>query len=164
MDNYEGQLYLPWKDHISDIKSFVVEPGVTTVGDAACVGFMSLNKVTLPEGLKKIGVSSFALCTGLKQVTIPSTVTEIGYQAFDSTGLTSIVIPASVKTMGHLVFSFCSSLNEITFEGDAPELTGGGGIFVGVTATVYYPANNATWTAEVMEAFGGDITWVPYNA
>jgi hypothetical protein len=53
---------------------------------------------------------------------------------------------------------------EAKLQGDAPELTGGGGIFVGVTATVYYPANNATWTAEVMETFGGEITWVPYNA
>ena len=32
-----------------------------------------------------------------------------------------------------------------------------------VTATAYYPAGNPTWTENVMQNYGGDITWVAYD-
>jgi hypothetical protein len=37
-------------------------------------------------------------------------------------------------------------------------------MFVGMTLTAYYPAGNETWTEEVMQNYGGTITWVPYEA
>ena len=33
-------------------------------------------------------------------------------------------------------------------------------MFDGLTATAYYPAGNSTWTAEVRQNYGGNITWV----
>ena len=164
MEDYLGQLYLPWKDYIQNITTFVVQPGVTSVGNAACVGFLNLTEVVLPEGLTRIGDSAFSLCWNLQQITLPQSLTSIGAQAFESTALTEITIPANVKTIGHLAFFFCTSLKEITFEGDAPELTGDGNVFSAVTATAYYPANNDTWTEEAWAAFGGDITWVAVEA
>ena len=43
-----------------------------------------VTEVILPEGLKKIGRQQFWGCDNLKSITIPSTVTEIGYDAFNS--------------------------------------------------------------------------------
>jgi putative cell wall-binding protein len=58
------------------------------------------------------------------------------------------------------LFFFCEWLNEIWFEGDAPEI-GENGSYLGVSATAYYPAGNETWTEEVRTALGGEvITWV----
>ena len=37
-------------------------------------------------------------------------------------------------------------------------------VFKDVTATAYYPANDPTWTSDVKQDYGGDITWVPYGA
>ena len=55
--------------------------------------------------------------TNLTSVSIPNSVTSIGYSAFEGcTGLTSITIPNSVTSMGHSVFNNCSSLTSITFE------------------------------------------------
>ena len=35
--------------------------------------------------------------------------------------------------------------------------------FLNVTATVYYPADNETYTASKMQDYGGNLTWVPYT-
>ena len=75
--------------------------------------------VTIPSMLGgkpvvRIGDHSFYECGGLTSVTIPDSVTSIGYRAFDSTGLTGVTIPSSVKSIGNWVFSFCQSLTSVT--------------------------------------------------
>ena len=55
----------------------------------------------------------------------------------------------------------CSGLKEITFVGNAPIFENY--IFPDVTATVYYPADNATWTEEVKQNYGGNLTWIAYS-
>ena len=98
--------------------------------------FSQLEKITLPEGLKRIGDSTFKNCKSLKNIEIPDTVTEIGAYAFaycDS--LESVVIPDSVtlvemgafsasglktvelsknmKIIYYATFGLCESLEEI---------------------------------------------------
>ena len=163
MEDYEGQAYLPWASWLGSVRSLTVESGVTTLGNAACVGMQNLSRVSLPEGLTSIGDSAFSMTPQLKQLQLPESLTHIGVQAFDSSGLTSVTIPAGVETIGQLAFFFCGDLTEITFAGDAPSLPGGG-IFMGVSATGYYPEGNATWTEAARSAFGGDITWVASSA
>ena len=53
----------------------------------------------------------FFNCKKLTSVTIPNTVTELGYSAFQGcTALTSLVIPTSVKTITSGVFTDCELL------------------------------------------------------
>lgn len=47
------------------------------------------------------------------------------------------------------------------FEGDAPAIDDGA--FEWVTATFYYPADNATWTSDVMQDYGGTLLWTEYT-
>ena len=102
---------------------------------------------TVPDGVVTIGQWAFALCPNLTAVEIPESVETIGNDAF-----------SSVPNVG---FSMASSLREIRFRGDAPVL--GDSLFTGITATVYYPAGNGSWTEAVMQDYGGTITWVPYE-
>ena len=48
------------------------------------------------------------------------------------------------------------------FKGNAPSMASD--IFNGVTATAYYPTSDQTWTSNVMQNYGGDITWMPYSS
>ncbi|MCD8004010.1 MAG: InlB B-repeat-containing protein, partial [Clostridia bacterium] len=83
------------------------------------------------------------------------------YAFYGCTGLESIVIPAGVTSIGSMAFFYCASLGEITFEGDAPSIASDA--FYGVTATAYCLANNSTWTEDVMQNYGGEITWEEYT-
>ncbi len=69
----------------------------------------------IPYGVTTIGRSAFA-DSKMQNITIPSTVTNIGTSAFYSNfNLTSITIPEGVKEISDSAFSFCSNLEEVSF-------------------------------------------------
>ena len=136
MADYGGPGTTPWFASNADIQRIVIESGITSIGNSA-----------------------FALVSNMTSITIPDTVTSIGETAFyGCLSLSSIEIPASVTSIGGAAFASCQSMSEIHFLGSAPMI--GEQAFYGVTATAYYPANDATWTDEVKQGYGGTITWV----
>lgn len=66
---------------------------------------------------------SFDSCKGIKSITIPNSVTEIGYGAFRfCSGLTSITIPNSVTKIGSFAFAYCYGLTSITIPNSVTEI------------------------------------------
>lgn len=106
------------KFEISDLESPVsVEIGecVTTIGDLAFSGFLSLSGITIPNNVTSIEKQAFDICIGLKTCSIGNGVTSIGSSAFGGcSGLTSIDIPDSVKRLDQSVFNSCTSLTSVT--------------------------------------------------
>ena len=84
----------PWKVYDGDIKSVIIEPGVTNIGSHAFFMCNNLESVSLPDGVTKIGDRAFWQ-TSLKNITIPASVTQIGstikevfYQCYDLESIT----------------------------------------------------------------------------
>ncbi len=74
-----------------------------------------LQSITLPDTVTRIGFAAFEGCEGLKSITLPDSVTSIGDSAFyGCTSLTSITIPDSVTSIGEWAFSKCTYLESIT--------------------------------------------------
>jgi len=73
--------------------------------------------------VKSIGDQAFFGKTIITSVTIPSSVTNIGYQAFGFSGITNIVVPSSVKKIGGYVFAGCSSLRSATLSTNISEIS-----------------------------------------
>ena len=70
--------------------------------------------VTIPDSVTSIGYNAFDGCEGLKSVTIPDGVTEIGGDAFSGcAGLTSVTIPSGVRSIGDRAFSGCAGLTSL---------------------------------------------------
>ena len=85
----------PWYSFRSQVKSVVIEDGVT-----------------------RIGISAFKNCDALTDVTIPNGVSSIGEYAFsDCSSLTSVTIPGSVTKIGGSVFYDCDALTDIYYDG-----------------------------------------------
>ena len=70
--------------------------------------------VVLPNGLTAID-NRFQGCVGIKNLTIPNSVTNILTSAFAGCwGLTSVTIPNSVTFIGYDAFSGCNNLKDLT--------------------------------------------------
>lgn len=142
----------------SSLKEVAVPSGVTDIGIFTFGNCSALTSVTIPEGVTGIGQSAFSGCASLTSVALPESLETIASSAFSGcNGLTSVTVPAAVTEIGTNAFYLCTALTNISFSGDAPAL--GSDLFYKVTATACYPAGNETWTADVMQNYGGTITW-----
>ena len=93
------------------------------LGGLAFRGCSGLISLTIPSSVTSIGYSAFRGCSGLTSLTIPSSVTSIGSAAFRGcTGLTSLAIPSSVTSIGSYVFENCSGLTSITIPSSVTEI------------------------------------------
>ena len=63
--------------------------GITTIGNSAFYS-IDLDSITIPNTVERIEFAAFAGCDHLTTITIPSSVTYIGSDAFSCSGLTSI--------------------------------------------------------------------------
>ena len=97
----------------TNIKSVIIESGVTSIGNEVFYGCTSLTSVTIPDSVTSIGSYVFYKCTRLTSVTIPDSVTSIGdYAFYNCTSLTSVTIGNSVTSIGDWAFSGCYFTSE----------------------------------------------------
>ena len=129
----------------------------------------------IPEGITKIGNGAFKNTTSLKSVSIPNSVTSIGDNAFESSGITSVhlpnsvthigdfafygsqlsatlTIPTTVTEIGERAFSKCSKLSKVLYNAISVEYNSstGWGIF-------YYSSVNTL-------IIGNEVQKIPDNA
>ena len=102
--------------YINDVllTELIIPEGVTNIPSAfaACKSIVS---ITIPNSVTSIGYNAFNGCTGLTSVTIPNSVTSIGECAFrNCTGLTSVTIGNSVTSIGNRAFYGCIGITSIT--------------------------------------------------
>jgi hypothetical protein len=74
----------------------------------------SIHEIALGTAVTSIGNSAFKDCYELTSVTIPDTVTSIGYEAFYCCSLTSVTIPDSVTNIESCAFTGCGGLTSVT--------------------------------------------------
>jgi hypothetical protein len=86
---------------------------------------LTVTSAIFPEGMESIGAWCFLGCSNLKEVSLPSTLKSISYQAFERSGLTSCVIPDGCW-MSYGVFDDCASLTYVklpSYMESIPEMT-----------------------------------------
>ena len=172
--------YRAWMEFQSGIKKLVVEEGVTTIGSEAFLNCWNLKETSFPDTLETISYRAFENCSALQTVELPESLRTVGQAAFKWTNLSNLVIPEGVvtieeeafyelgnlktlslpstlKTIGESAFAW-GWINTITFNGNAPAIADNA--FEEITATCYYPVKDATWTEDVMQDYGGDLTWI----
>ena len=115
---------------------------ITTIGEKAFYGKNNIVGVFIPKYIQTIGTNafnycyslaevefahdsqlktieqSFGHCTSLKEIKIPSTVSNIwGYTFADCTSLETVIFPKKVKELQDRTFSGCKSLKNVYYEG-----------------------------------------------
>ena len=74
-----------------------------------------IERITIPEGVKRIGKGAFEGCRNLKTAVLPENLQVLEDWCFSGAGLTSVDIPKGVESVGRGVFSGCVSLSKVTF-------------------------------------------------
>ena len=95
--------------------NFSIKEGTRIIANDACWRCSNLTSITIPNSVTSIGYAAFYECKSLTSVTIGNSVTSIGDGAFaDCSVLNSITIPNSVTSIGYAAFADCSALTFIT--------------------------------------------------
>lgn len=79
-----------------------------------------ISEVVISEGVQEVGLAAFEGCKSLQSVSLPNSLLFLDQASFSQTGLKDITIPSSVKAVGTDALYYVS--NSITFEGNAPEV------------------------------------------
>ena len=118
-------------NHLPDLRSTldskVTITGSADAGDLTVLGVLSNNVTSID--LRNLTVDALPAnmvlgCKNLTDVTLPASLTEIGDNAFTSTGLSKISIPSSVKSIGNSAFADCLQLTEANYAGTTAPLLG----------------------------------------
>ena len=100
-----------------------VGPQVKAIPNGAFFGCKELVEMKLNEGLQTIGDYAFHRCTSLREVTLPSSVTELGDGAFfDCSGLIEMQFNEGLEVIGEGAFQGCTALRSVTISSSVTEL------------------------------------------
>ncbi len=104
--------------------SYSIPDSVISISNAfyKCNG---LTNITIPDSVTSIGYRAFEGCSGLRSLMIPDSVTDIGEWAFRYCyGLTSLTIPDSVTSIGARAFQSCTQLRSLTLGNSVTNIGG----------------------------------------
>ncbi len=114
-------------DMPSELKESDFPEGVTNIMRSAFLGSKYKNvlqKVSLPDGIDRIGTYSFYGNESLSYVKLPANLQILGASAFRGcSALTSIALPEGIKTIKNLAFA-STGITELTLPGCIEELGG----------------------------------------
>lgn len=76
-------------------------------------GCPSIKRIVISENVERVGMNAFEGCSNLSEVSIPSTINELGKYAFAKTQIKKIIIPKGVTKIPRFCFSNCTELEEV---------------------------------------------------
>lgn len=110
-----------WGFSATRLASVIIPNSVKSIGKYAFSVCDELTSITIPESVTYIGNDAFASCRSLKSVSLPNTISNIGFFDFCSS-LTSIIIPNSVINIDAYAFNRCVSLTSVIIPNSVAEI------------------------------------------
>ena len=96
--------------YVTDV---TIADSVTYIGSSAFSSCNHLENLVLPKNLISIGDNAFESCFSLTNITFPDTLKSIGERAFYSTGLKSVDIPNGISAIEAWTFAFSEKLESV---------------------------------------------------
>jgi hypothetical protein len=125
---------------------------VTSIGQDAFFA-AALTSVTIPNSVSNIGYEAFGDCESLTSVVMPEIVTNIGqYGFFKCTSLAAVTIPSGVSLVRVEAFGLCSSLATVTIPASVTNIQEGAFEDCTSLTKLYFLGNGFT---PAMESFIG---------
>lgn len=100
----------------------------------------TLVDVTLPADVTELCENAFNEATNLEQISFGENVTSIGEMAFSQTGLKEVALPQSVATLGDMAFYACAALKRAKLSDNIEQIGYGTFYFCSALEEVNIPA------------------------
>jgi hypothetical protein len=98
----------------------------------------------IPDGVSSLSQYAFWACYNLANIEFPSSITSIGFDAFENSSFTNVTFSAGLTNIASWAFYDCTSLTSVYFKGDAPSADCT--VFQGDPVTVYYQLGTTGWS------------------
>lgn len=135
--------------------------GVTDIGEATFYK-CAFEKVVLPDTLTSIGLGAFAVCPQLKEIVLPSKITEIPKMLLGScASLETVRLNGAVKSVGPNAFNGCPALKDVYYGGSRAQwdaIQWDRMNFYVRTAIVHF-SDNSSARMEIQGTFNKTLTW-----
>ena len=125
------------------IKSVTLPAQGVVLNKNAFNGCSNLTTVNNSSYATLIGVGCFAGCKSLTSFSFSNSITVLGDSAFRNTGLKEVTLPSSVKSLRLYVFGNCSSLKKVTVLNSSLDYKDNT-IFSGTSGVTLYAASGST--------------------
>ena len=100
--------------------SIILSEGITTIADKGIYSAYYVVSITLPSTLTSIGSQAFELCEHLTSLTIPEGITTIPEKfVYQCDNLTTVEIPSTVTSIGARAFN-ANALTRVVMKGSTP--------------------------------------------
>jgi hypothetical protein len=100
----------------SEVTTLIVDEGITTLPNEACMDWVSLSNVHLPSTLIALPEKGFCNCSALVDISLSDSCAAIGARCFYyCSALTRIRLGADLDGIGREAFGFCGLLSDIEF-------------------------------------------------
>lgn len=145
------------------MKSIGLPSTISTIGDWAFFNCSGLTAVELSSSSLSLGVGAFSSCSSLEKLTLGKGVKDIPQYAFaDCCRLNTLTFSSTLKSIGEYAFADCYGLKTMYMPGKAPSVNAQG--FYGVSASVRYSCNDASWDSFEQKDYGGKLSWKKHIA
>lgn len=153
----------PWAAYQEEIENVIICNGITSIGREAfgstwgAGGDSNLRSVSIASTVTRIGAQAFAWTKELEAIDLPDGLKSIGELAFEGAGLKAIRIPASVETiegdasLGPGLFTECENLESIDVDVRNKKFRSVDGVLFEGNTLLRYPAAKAESTYVVLD-------------
>lgn len=126
MEDYEANDEKPWREYIKDTTNLTIGDGIETISAHAFDDMSGVRHVTLASSVSSIGDSAFYGCTKLEKIALDiekSKLKSVGNYAFtDCSSLEVVTFGPELKRIGEGTFKSCESLEKVTIPDSVTEI------------------------------------------
>ena len=146
-NEYDGHTVVEVYDEgfklVGKVNKLVIPDTVKRIGSGAFEFCPDLETVEMGNGVEELGSDAFIGCKKLKTVTLSNKLTEMPMGAFQQCAIETITIPSSVQSIEENAFALCESLKEVHITESVKEIADTNGPFEGCpNVTIYAPSGS----------------------
>ncbi len=112
---HDEKEFVTFEIHNGEIPEEIDGVEVVEIGERAFEYGAAYDKIVVPASIQRIGTRAFYHCISLQSLELSEGLEEIGYAAFEETGIKTVRFPDSLKVIGPKAFCRCNDLVQVSF-------------------------------------------------